>query len=142
MPSVPALVRYFAALRTGKTILWCYLIWYLATVFRHFDPAPSIWLNALGISAVIGTALVLSVNRSGFRELEFWPTFRLFLMPFCVSSFSSLIKGQGFLVIVPPRPGDAWINVVLCASFVGAMLVLKWFAGRTGRRDDSAEEVR
>ena len=27
---------------------------------------------------------------------------RLFLMPFCVSSFSQLIKGKGFVLVFPP----------------------------------------
>lgn len=124
---MPALFRYFAALSTGKTVLWCYLIWYLATVARYFDPAPAIWLNALGISAVIGTALVLSVNRQGFRRLDPWPTFRLFLMPFCVSSFSQLIKGKGFLVILPPQATEALASLALCAAFVLFVTVLRQF---------------
>ena len=137
MPTVFALMRYLAALSVGKTVLWCYLIWYLATVARYFDPAPAIWLNALGISAVIGTALVLSVNAQGFRQLDPWPTFRLFLMPFCVSSFSSLIKGQGFLVILPPDPGVAMLNVALCASFIAALALLRRFAAPRLRGEGS-----
>lgn len=128
MPTVFALMRYLAALSFGKTVLWCYLIWYLATVARYFDPAPAIWLNALGISAVIGTALVLSVNAQGFRQLDPWPTFRLFLMPFCVSSFSSLIKGQGFYVILPPELGAAMVNLALCGSFIAAVALVKGLA--------------
>ncbi len=120
-----ALLRYFVALSVGRTVLWCYLIWYLATVVRYFDPAPGLWLNALGISAVIGTALVLSVNGQGFRRLEPWPTFRLFLMPFCVSSFSQLIKGHGFFVVLPPQPTAAVLNVALCAVFVLFVVALK-----------------
>jgi len=36
--------RYFASLSIGKTVLWCYLIWYLVTAIALFDPSPSIWL--------------------------------------------------------------------------------------------------
>src|SRR4051812_1946347 len=97
------MVRYFASLSAGKTVLWCYLIWYLVTVFNYFDVSPAIWLNSLGISAVIGIALLLSVQSPGARNIDHWQTFRLFLMPFCVSSFSSLIKGRGYILIVPPR---------------------------------------
>ena len=125
MPTVFTLLRYFASLSVGKTVLWCYLIWYLVTVFNHFDAALGIWLNALGISAVIGTALVLSVNRQGFRQLDPWPTFRLFLMPFCVSSFSQLIKGQGFLVVLPPHPTELLAGLALCLGFVLVVNVLK-----------------
>jgi hypothetical protein len=32
-------VRYFANLTSGRIALWFFLIWYLATVIHHFDPA-------------------------------------------------------------------------------------------------------
>ncbi len=106
-------------------ILWCYLIWYLVTVFHHFDPSPRIWLNSLGISAVIGVALLLSLNsnRSGRRDP--WETFRLFLMPFCVSSFSSLIKGQGFILVIPPRRSELAVSLATCAAFASSVYCLK-----------------
>lgn len=123
-PPLPALRDYLATLPTARVILWCYLIWYLVTVFHHFDPTPSIWINALGISAVIGFALVLSVGgRRG--ALDRWQVFRLFLMPFCVSSFSSLIKGHGFVVIVPPSPAELARALAACALFVALVASLK-----------------
>ena len=94
-------------LPAGKIALWCFLIWYLATVIHHFDPTPAIWLNALGISAIIGVALYLSVDEPGKPPPDRWTTLRLFLMPFCVSSFSQLIKGRGFVLIFPPGPARA-----------------------------------
>ena len=108
---------YFASLSIGKAILWCYLIWYLVTLCFYFDPAPGIWLNALGISVIIGIGLNLSVSGGG-KPREFWQVFRLFLMPFCVSSFSSLIKGKGFFLIFPPSPGELFVSVGLCVVFV------------------------
>ena len=80
-------LKYFASLGTANIVLWCYLIWYLVTVVNYFDPSPAIWLNSLGISAVIGGALVLSVGGQSLRIADRWQTIRLFLMPFCVSSF-------------------------------------------------------
>ena len=65
-------------------------------------PTPAIWLNALGISAIIGIALYLSVREPGKPPPDRWTTLRLFLMPFCVSSFSQLIKGKGFVLVFPP----------------------------------------
>jgi hypothetical protein len=46
-------------------VLWCFLIWYSATVVHYFDATPSIWLNAFGISAIVGFALYLSVREPG-----------------------------------------------------------------------------
>lgn len=125
MNRLSAMFRYFADLGPGRIVLWCYLIWYLVTVWNYFDPAPAIWLNALGISAVIGTGLVLSVSACGSFELRRWPTMRLFLMPFCVSSFSSLIKGHGFVVVLPPRLDECAVAAGLCAGFVVFVFLLK-----------------
>jgi hypothetical protein len=117
-------VRYVAQLSPGKTALWCFLIWYVATVIRHFDPAPSIWLNALGISGIVGIALYLSVREPG-RAPDRWTTLRLFIMPFCVSSFSQLIKGRGFVLVFPPDRRELVAAAGACAVFVVAVLAIK-----------------
>lgn len=119
------LYRYFSTLSTGKTALWCYFIWYLVTVANYFDPAPAIWLNALGISGVIGVALMLSVGNPSARKADRWVTFRLFFMPFAVSSFSSLIKGHGFILIFPPRLPELIAAISLCAVFILLVTLLK-----------------
>jgi hypothetical protein len=87
------LYRYFAMIKPGKLVLWCYLIWYFVTLYYHFDASPTLWINSLGISAVIGTALMLSVSQVA---AGFWQTFRLYWMPFAVSSFAALIKDQHY----------------------------------------------
>ena len=117
--------RYLASLTTGKLALWCYLIWYLVTVACCFDPSPALWINALGISAVIGCALLLSVGGLQVARADRWQTFRLFLMPFCVSSFSSLIKGHGYLLILPPEPAQQVSSIGACAAFVVVVLLVK-----------------
>jgi len=128
-------MRYFAQLTPGRIALWCYLIWYLVTVVTHFDPSPALWLNSLGISAIIGVALMLSVNpaSSGGQQgtsgaastRNRWQTFRLFLMPFCVSSFAALIKGQGYVLVFPARSVELFWSVGLCAAFVVLVLLLR-----------------
>ena len=118
-------MRYFANLSPGKVVLWCFLIWYLATVIHHFDATPGIWLNALGISAIIGVALYLSVREPGKPPPDRWTTLRLFLMPFCVSSFSQLIKGKGFVLVFPPDLGELTLSAAACAAFVLVALLLK-----------------
>jgi hypothetical protein len=112
------MIRYFSKLTKGKLVLWCYLIWYLVTVFFYFDPVPRIWLNSIGISVIIGFALMLSVSRPDGAKADPWQTFRLFMMPFCVSSFSSLIKENDFIFIIPPRPIEQIVSIGACVIFI------------------------
>ena len=121
-------MKYLAGLSGGKIALWCFFIWYLATVVRHFDGTPSIWLNALGISAIIGVALYLSVREPGKPAPDRWTVVRLFMMPFCVSSFSALIKGRGFVLVFPPDLHENAVTLATCATFVLVVLGVKRFA--------------
>jgi len=123
MRNVP--ISYLAQLSAGRIVLWCFLIWYVATVIHHFDATPAIWLNALGISAIIGVALYLSVREPGKPPPDRWTVMRLFLMPFCVSSFSQLIKGKGFVLVFPPDLHEIAVSLAACATFVGLVLGLK-----------------
>jgi hypothetical protein len=119
--------RYLANLSTGRLILWCYLIWYLVVLVRYFDANPRIWLTSLGLSGIIGFALYLSTAGSGTTrvKLDRWQLFRLFLMPFCVSSFAALVKDRGFILIFSPRPAEILTAVVLCAVLCGVVLLFK-----------------
>lgn len=127
------MIRYFASIGTGKIVLWCYLIWYLVNATALFDPSPSIWLNSAGISLVIGVALMLSVARGGQTSSDPWQTFRLFLMPFCVSSFATLIKGRGYVLVFPTDPVVLTRAVSACAGFVAACAVLRLTTGASRR---------
>jgi hypothetical protein len=72
--------RYFAGLSTGRLILWFYFIWYLVVLVRYFDPIISLWVTSVGLSGIIGAALLINTAYS-VRErvrLEPWPVFRLF----------------------------------------------------------------
>ncbi len=120
------MLDYFASLSRGRAVLWCYLLWYLSTLYFHFDPSPRLWLNSAGISLVIGIALQLSVARTSGPPPDKWQTFRLFMMPFCVSSFSSLIKGTGYWLIVPPRLVEAGAAVGACVLFLLFVAAMKW----------------
>ncbi len=120
---------YFAGLGVGKIILWCYLIWYVSTVAHHFDASPSIWLNSIGISVFIGFALMLSVGNNFSLSKNKWQTFRLFLMPFCVSSFSALIKGKGFILIFPTALHELVVSAALCIFFIFSVLGLRQTSG-------------
>ena len=108
------LIHYLAALNRSRLILWCYLSWYVTMVALYFDPSPRLWLSSLGISVIIGYALLLSTGNSQ----PFWVAFRLFLMPFCVSSYSSLIKGHGFVLLFSPSLIDNVLCLAACAAFL------------------------
>lgn len=123
------MIHYFATLKTAKLVLWCYLIWYGMTVSFHFDASPTIWYNSLGISFIIGIGLFLSVSRPGVKA-DFRQIARLFLMPFCVSSFSALIKGRGFILIFSPSLRELLFTMLACLLFVSAIMGLKLFGTR------------
>lgn len=109
------MIRYFANLRWARLVLWCYLMWYFTIVGLYFDPSPGLWLSSLGISGIIGTALILSTATATHRP-DRWTVFRLYLMPLCVSSYSAIIKGKGFIVLFPP---GVWENLLAAGACVG-----------------------
>lgn len=122
---LPHLLHYFATLPAGKITLWCYLIWYLVNAAALFEPSPWLWLNSAGISVVIGFALTLSVAPSATGRRDGWQTFRLFAMPFCVSSFAALIKGHGYVLVFPTQTAVLGRSIAGCAAFVALCWVLR-----------------
>jgi hypothetical protein len=121
------LVHYFATLSTGRVILWCYVIWYVVNVVNHFDARPRLWLTSIGLSAIIGTALLISTTTSstGTTKLDSWQIFRLYLMPFCVSSFAALVKDANYFLIFPPRMTENLVGLGLIAVFVVIVAALR-----------------
>lgn len=109
----------------SQIILYCYLIWYLIMSFLYFDPSPRLWLTSLGLSAIIGFALYVSTTQVGTRKvkLDRGQILRLFLVPFCVSSFAALIKGQDFILVFSPHLRDDLIAGGLCALLVACALL-------------------
>ena len=133
------LIRYLANLSTGRLILWCYFIWYAVVLIRYFDPSPRLWLTSLGLSLIIGFALYLSTTASSVNQvrLDRWQTFRLFLMPFCVSSFAALVKGKGFILIFSPKPVEIFVAVGFCALLWCVAAMLKRRDGAPAKSDIS-----
>jgi hypothetical protein len=66
--------------------------------------------------------------------------FRLFLMPFCVSSFSALVKGKGFVLIFSPQDWENGVAGGLAVLFCVAVGVLKLIAKATTPRPGEFEE--
>jgi hypothetical protein len=119
---------YLARLSVGRYILWCYFFGWIVVAVRHFDPSPRIWLTSLGLSLVIGAALLINATSSSPEgsRVGRWAAFRFFLIPFCVSSFSALVKDRG---VFPPRPAELAVTGGLCAALGGAA----WAARRRRR---------
>jgi len=119
--------RYLATLSRGRLILWCYFIWYVVVLVKYFDASVRLWLTSLGLSGIIGFALYLSTAGSGTTKvkLDRWQVFRLFLMPFCVSSFAALVKGKGFVLIFSPNPVEIMLAVALCGLLCLIVFFLK-----------------
>ena len=125
-------LRYLAGLSAGRFVLWCYFIWWAVVLVRYFDPSPRIWLTSLGLSLIIGFALFVNTTASGNSRLrlEPWPTFRLFVTPFCVSSFAALVKGRGFFLIFSPD----WREMAVAAGACLLLGVAALAAKRLGRQ--------
>lgn len=111
------MIGYFARLSVPKLVLWCYLAWYVAIVSSYFDPSLLLWLSSLGIAALIGIGLLCATRVPG-RKMDRWTVFRLFMFPFCVSSYSALIKGKGFILLFPTERGPLLVGIAACAGMV------------------------
>jgi hypothetical protein len=120
------MLGYLRELSLPRYVLWCYLIWWFGVAIPYFEPNVSLWSTSVGMSAIIGTGLYLSTAHAGAvrTTLSRWTVARLYMMPFCVSSFAALIKGRGFvLVFHPDWAGNAWplaACALLGASALGA----------------------
>jgi hypothetical protein len=123
-----SLIAYIKALNTPRIVLWCYLLWYLVMTIFHFDPAPGIWMTSIGISFIIGFALDLNGRAGGAPRARGWPLVRLYLFPFCVSSFSALIKDQGFILIFSPVPMETGIAIGVCLAFWMSTIAIRRMA--------------
>jgi len=121
------LAAYLAELSTGRSILWCYVIWYLTILYYYFEPSLQLWLNSLGLSLIVGSALILATgpfNMHRFRT-QFWQVSRLVICPFCVSSFSAQTAGKGFVLLFPPQLSQNLSGISACFIFLGMVYVFK-----------------
>ncbi len=119
------LLKYFKTIRIQKIILWCYFVWYLTIMSIYFEASLKLWASSLGISFIIGFALILSTNQHGVKQ-DIWVKIRLFLFPFCVSSYSATIKDYDFILLFPSNLFHLSISIVNCLL----LLVLIWCVKR------------
>jgi hypothetical protein len=59
--------------------------------------------------------------------------FRLYLFPFCVSSYSALIKGKGFILLFPPDWKPLLIASTACLGFVALSSGCRQLARRSSK---------
>lgn len=111
------MIQYLASLPAAKQILWGYFLWYVVFACLYFDPDPKLWLTSLGLSLIVGYALYTNAKATsrGNNQLEPWQAFRFFLTPFCVSSFSALVKGRDFMLVFSPHLQDNLIALGVIA---------------------------
>ncbi len=121
------LIHYLTTLSKGRIVLWCYAIWYIANIAQHFDSRPRLWLTSLGLAGIIGVALWISTSASGkgSTRQDRWQVFRLFLMPFCVSSFAALVKDAGYILIFPPSLRENLIGLACIACFLLLLAIVR-----------------
>lgn len=118
-------ISYIMNMKIPKIILWCYLIWYFSILSVYFEPSLRLWASSLGISLIIGFALLLSTNQQGVKQ-DIWIKIRLFLFPFCVSSYSATIKGHDFILLFPNNTKHLFLGISNCLLFVFFI----WFTKR------------
>jgi hypothetical protein len=123
---VKPLLAYLSGLNGARQALWGYLIWYTVVLVRYFDPRPRLWLTSLGLSGIIGVALILSTaGTNATTRLDRWQVFRLFMMPFCVSSFAALVKDRGFILVFSTDWRDLLIGGLLIAAFLASVRIAR-----------------
>ena len=118
------IVSYLQNLSNARLILWAYLMWYVIVAVRYFDPNYTIWLNAFGIALFVGFSLYLNLL-AGETKPGFWQIARCFLTPFCVSSFSALVKDKGFVLIFSPNLELNLVGVAVVAVFAIAVVAVR-----------------
>lgn len=118
------MIRYLAQLDATTLTLWCYLCWYISIAIQYFDPTPGLWLSSVGIAFLIGFALNLAARQKG-QKPDRRVVFRLYLFPFCVSSYSALIKGKGFILLFPTEAKPLLAAIGSCCGFILLSLACK-----------------
>jgi len=130
------MIRYLARMDSTTLTLWCYFCWYVAIVCQYFDATPGLWLSSVGIAFLIGFALNLAARQKG-QKPDRRVVFRLYLFPFCVSSYSALIKGKGFILLFPTETRPLLIAIGVCSAFVLVSMVCKSLDQARGRQAES-----
>ncbi len=123
---ITVFLKYFKNITSQKMILWCYLVWYLTIISIYFEASLKLWASSIGISLIIGFALILSTIQQGIKQ-NIWVKIRLFLFPFCVSSYSATIKDYDFILLFPSNFLHLSISILNCLLFLFPIWCIKTF---------------
>ena len=119
-----------ALLRPPLLPLWFSLSWYITVVASHSPSSlpASVWTNAAILSAIVGTILNFNAFSAAASHvvLPSWlranpfAFARFFAIPFCVSSYSSMViaRGSSEFVSIFPRSPDGIGLAVGCSCGV------------------------
>ena len=103
-----------------------YWLWSENLALSYRDKGPLIgWTIALSTWLFDDTAFAIRFFAVALGTGIGWQIFRLFLMPFCVSSFAALVKDAGYVLIFPPTLRENLLGGALIAGFVALTLLLK-----------------
>jgi hypothetical protein len=117
---------YLRNLSNARLILWAYFLWYLIVASYYFEPSIGVWLNSLGIALFVGFSLYLNLL-GGDAKPNFWQIARCFMTPFCVSSFSALVKHKNFFLIFSPDVKVDLIGLAAIVALTVAVIVARRF---------------
>lgn len=132
-PAPPSCEWAVLAVRPALQPLWALASWYASVMVVHAASTPAhTWWTALVVCAIVGTALnanAYSAAAPGTAAVQ-WATHnpctvaRFFLIPFCVSSYSSVVASAGDTLFVSVFPRDRNTLVAATCASVGAALLV------------------
>lgn len=121
-------IKYYKDIQSYVTLplslISSYFIWYIWIIFNFplsNDISLNIWLNSICMSLFIGT--VLNANAyipplSTHIYLRKWSIFRFYIIPLCVSSYSSVSQYHSFKLLFPVHNYVIGIIGICLALFV------------------------
>eukprot|EP00455_Lapot_gusevi_P026561 TRINITY_DN28018_c0_g1_i1.p1 TRINITY_DN28018_c0_g1~~TRINITY_DN28018_c0_g1_i1.p1 ORF type:complete len:152 (+),score=7.71 TRINITY_DN28018_c0_g1_i1:53-508(+) len=124
-PSVAEAV--YDSLKPQIILLLTYFTWYV-WIASHFPLDPSArtkqWGTAILISVLVGLALNANSYSPPLKQyitLHRWAIMRFFLIPLCVSSYSSIAVQYKFIALFPV---EDWTTGLIGVGATGGMMLL------------------
>mmetsp|Transcript_22031 Transcript_22031/g.32836 ORF Transcript_22031/g.32836 Transcript_22031/m.32836 type:complete len:182 (-) Transcript_22031:204-749(-) len=110
--------------------VWWLTIWYLYILSFYGSADPKMWGSAVGIAIIIGCTLFSNMYYAPFdkfMEKNDWVVIRVFIIPFCVSSYSQVIqkKEDEFAFIFPRDAGIALGGIVFASVITGSLYAFR-----------------